>query len=165
MEKRIGFYAGSFDPFTVGHLLVVKKALELFDVLVIGLAYNPKKQRKIDTEIMKRAIQQTLESEKIDSRCKVISYGFPTLTYKVAKAEGASHMVRGLRNNTDYEYEEDLAKANKKIGNFETIYFRSDPEVDHISSSIVMELFLGGEDISDYVPTPVLNVLKKYYKM
>ena len=159
MNKRIGFYAGSFDPFTIGHLMIVKKALELFDILIIGIAYNPNKQRRFKVEVMKKAIEETLAKEGLLSRCQLISYDFPKLTYRVAQEAGATHMVRGLRNNTDYEYEEGLARANKTIGHFETIYFRSDTDIDHISSSIVMELFLGGDDISKFVPGPVLRAI------
>lgn len=158
--NRIGFYAGSFDPFTLGHLHIVKEALTLFDFLIIGIACNPKKNsRRFPTQIMVEAINQTLSDEGLENKVKVISY--TGLTYKEARKENATHLIRGLRNGMDYEYEENLSIANKKIGKYETIYFRSNTDLDYISSSMVMELYTNNEDISEYIPKSIYEKIKK----
>lgn len=160
--KRIGFFAGSFDPFTKGHLAVVIKALVLFDEIIIGIAYNPEKpNRRFNAKIIEQAVREMLIQENLSSKCQVISYAAPILTWKQAQDMGATHLIRGLRDNIDYGYEEKLAKANKKLGNFETVYFRSDTDIDYISSTIIMECWLGGMDVSEYIPAPVLDAMNK----
>lgn len=157
--SRIGFYAGSFDPFTEGHLHIVKEALTLFDYLIIGIAFNPKKKsRRFTTEMMIDAINRTLVDEELKDKVRVVSYS--GLTFKEARKANATHLIRGLRNGMDYEYEENLSIANKKIGNYETIYFRSNTDLDYISSSMVMELYNNGEDISKYIPRAVYEKIK-----
>lgn len=156
--KTIGFYAGSFDPFTNGHLHIVKKALTLFDFLIIGIAYNPNKHsRRFNAISMVNAITQALRDEGLEDRVKVIKYD--GLTYDAANAENATHLIRGLRNGMDYAYEENLSLANKKLGNYETIYFRSDPDFDCISSSVIMELFANNKDVSLHVPYAVYKAM------
>ena len=156
--KRIGFYAGSFDPFTVGHLYVVKNALTLFDSVIIGIAHNPDKpNRRFDIKVMEAAIQKAMIDEELKDKVKVISYS--GLTFKAARKNNATHLIRGLRNGMDYEYEDNLAHGNKKIGGYETLYFRSDSDFDYISSSVVTELFKDGEDISKFVPKAIFDVI------
>lgn len=163
--KRIGFFAGSFDPFTVGHLQVIKKALELFDEIIIGIAYNPSKaKRRFPVDLMKQAILETLELEGIQNRTQVVVYEAPKLTIDQAKDLNATHLIRGLRNHTDYDYEERLAEGNKKFGNYETVYFRADSDIDKISSTLVMECWAGNIDVSEYIPEPVLKVMKDLKK-
>lgn len=164
--KRIGFFAGSFDPFTKGHLQVVKKALEVFDEIIIGIAHNPSKNnRRFSAELMEEAIKETLKEENIQDKTQVVAYAAPKLTSTIAREMGATHLIRGLRNNLDYGYEETLAKGNKKIGNYETVYFRADSDIDHISSTIVMECWLEGNiDISDFIPQPVLSAMNSTRK-
>lgn len=161
-QKRIGFNAGSFDPFTKGHLHVVKEALNCYDSIVIGIALDSGKTRRFPVDIMTEAIIKTLEEENLIDRVKVISYS--DLTCTNARKEHATHLVRGIRNGMDYEYEENLAKGNKRIGGFETVYFRSDSDLSHISSSIVMQCFKHGLDVSEYVPKPVLEAMINYTK-
>lgn len=91
----IGFYAGSFDPFTNGHLAIVKKATKCFDEVIIGIGNNAEKKVRVDKYKMKDAIEKTLKGEKIDNARVIIYDG---LTAKVAKQEGAEMLIRGLRN-------------------------------------------------------------------
>ena len=156
MEKK-AIYPGSFDPFTNGHLDVVKKAAALFDQVVIAIGINTAKSRQYDTEIMIRAIEKTLEDSGIQG-CTVCTYS--CLVAEFARMHGIRYMIRGLRNTTDYNYEENIAEVNKLINpELEYVYFRANNV--GISSSMVRELMSFGRDVSPYVPAPVLEALKQ----
>lgn len=148
-------YAGSFDPFTIGHLHVLRQAALVFDTVYIGIAVNSTKTRKIDKIVMKEAIEKVLITNGLFNVEVEI---FEGLTVDFAVQKGAKFLVRGLRNGTDYEYEENLAVVNSKISGIETIYFRAG-KTAHISSSIVMELHKYGKDITKWVPKEVLEIL------
>lgn len=149
-------YAGSFDPFTNGHLHVLIQACELFDKVYVAIAANSEKSRKIDKDVMKNVIEKIIKNNNLNNAEVVVLDG---LTVDLAKEKNAKFLVRGLRNGTDYEYEENLAVVNSKIAGVETIYFRAG-ETAHISSSVVMELYNYGKDITKWIPKEVLEVLK-----
>ena len=148
-------YAGSFDPFTIGHLHVLKQACLVFDKVYVAIAVNSAKTRRVDKEIMKDAIGKVIKNNGISNAEVII---FEGLTVDLAKEKEAKFLVRGLRNGTDYEYEENLAIVNSKIAGIETIYFRAG-KTAHISSSIVMELHRYGKDITKWVPKEILEIL------
>ena len=153
--KKIGFYAGSFDPFTNGHLQIVTKAAKCFDEVIIGIAYNSEKEIRLDKEKMKQAIEKTILELKLEN-IKVTLYS--GLTAEEAKKFGADILVRGLRNGTDYQYEENIAENNEKIFGLDTCYFRAG-DLGYLSSSLVMELWNNGVDVSNFVPTAVAEIL------
>lgn len=155
--KKIGFYAGSFDPFTNGHLQIVTKAAKCFDEVIIGIAYNSEKEIRLDKEKMKQAIKKTIQELKLEN-IKVTLYS--GLTAEEAKKFGADILVRGLRNGTDYQYEENIAENNEKIFGLDTCYFRAG-DLGYLSSSLVMELWNNGVDVSNFVPTAVAEILIK----
>ena len=148
-------YAGSFDPFTIGHLHVLIQAAEVFDTVYVAIAVNSEKKRRTDKEAMKSAIQRVIASNGIDNAEVEV---FDGLTVDFAMQKGAKFLVRGLRNGTDYEYEENLAVVNSKVSGVETIYFRAG-KTAHISSSVVMELHKYGKNIDKWVPKEVLEIL------
>ena len=150
-----GFYAGSFDPFTMGHLHVVKTASKLFNKLVIGIGDNNQKARKYDKMLMKEAIEKTLVAEKIDNVTVVCYDG---LSVDSAKANECNFLVRGIRDDMDYYYEENIAEINEEISGLDTIYVRAGT-LGGISSSKVKEIFDNGKDISRYVPKAVLKIM------
>lgn len=152
---NIGFYAGSFDPFTNGHLHVVKTASKIFDKLVIGIGINIQKARKYDKEIMKQAIGQVLRAENINN-VEVITY--EGLSVDSAKQNNCNFLVRGIRDDMDYYYEENIAGINEEISGLDTIYVRAGA-LGGISSSTVRELYANGKDISKYVPEAVLKIM------
>jgi pantetheine-phosphate adenylyltransferase len=154
MTKSI--YAGTFDPFTIGHLNVLIEATCLFDKVIVAIADNPEKKRRIDSEIMFQAIQQTV----LDLSCsdKIIVLKFHGLIIDLANNENTNYLIRGVRNGIDYDYEENLAKINESF-ELKTIYIRAG-NLSHVSSSMVMELFKYGKEISSYVPKPVEEVIK-----
>ena len=148
-------YAGSFDPFTIGHLHVLKQASSVFDKVYVAIAVNSSKKRRVDKDAMKAAIDKVIVNNGLDNAETVI---FDGLTVDLAKEKDAKFLVRGLRNGTDYAYEENLAIVNSKIAGIDTIYFRAG-ETAHISSSAVMELHSYDKDISKWVPPEILEVL------
>ena len=153
----VGFYAGSFDPFTNGHLQIVRKAANCFSKVIVGIAYNNEKKTRINKEEMKQAIERTIQELELKN-VKVVLYN--GLTVKEAQKHGANILIRGLRNGTDYQYEEDIAETNQKISGLDTCYFRAG-ELGYLSSSLVMELWQNGVEISEFVPTAVVEILKK----
>lgn len=155
---KIGFYSGSFDPFTNGHLHVVKTASTLFDKVIIGIGTNPTKSKRYDSYLMKSAIEETLKKENLDN-VEVIIYD--NLSVDIASECNANFMIRGLRNDMDYRYEENLSLINEEISGLDTIYIRSGI-LGFISSSMVVELIQNGRDVSKYLPTDVWNAIKNY---
>lgn len=155
--SRTAIYPGSFDPFTNGHLDVVKKSSVLFDKVVVAIGVNSNKKRSYDTETMRAAIEQALLDNGIYN-CEVCSYS--GLVAEYAKENNIGYMIRGLRNTTDYNYEENIAEVNKLINpELEYVYFRA--ENVGISSSMVRELLGYNKDVSRYVPAAVLEQLHK----
>jgi len=155
MEKRIALFAGSFDPYTNGHHDIVRKASALFDEVVVLIGINVNKRRAFDAEAMRRAIQEAIDADDLNARV-VIHTGL------VADYCAEHHIrwyVRGLRNAADYGYEEGNAQVNALLNpDMETLYLRGRDNV--LSSSMIRELMAFGKDVSGFVPTPVMKVLK-----
>ena len=154
--SNIAIYPGSFDPFTNGHLDMVLKASKIFDRVQIMIGVNANKKRTYAAETMKVAIEQTLEEKGI-SNCEV--YVYDGLVAEYTKEKNIGYMIRGLRNNMDYNYEENIAEVNKLINpNLEYIYFRAENVA--VSSSMVKELSGYGKDVSKFVPEAVRKLMK-----
>ena len=151
----VGFYAGSFDPFTNGHLEIVKKARECFDKVIIGIGYNTEKKERIDKKKMKEAIEKSIKELGLHNVEIVLYTG---LTAEEAKKYNSDILIRGLRNGTDYEYEENISEVNEKIAKMDTCYFRAG-NLGYLSSSIVMELFNNNKPIDEFVPKAVAELL------
>lgn len=144
---KTAIFPGSFDPFTVGHFDIVKRALPLFDEIVIGIGINAQKQPLFTPEERVKAIQHAFRNEP---KVRVMTY--ETLTVDFARAQGASFMLRGVRSTTDFEYEKAFAEANKQLSGIETVLMLTRPEYEHISSSLVRDLYSYGKDITPYLP-------------
>ena len=154
---QIGFYAGSFDPFTNGHLHVVEQSAKLFDKVIIGIGVNPKKSRRFDKDQMQKAIEQILKRKNLNN---VIVTSYNGLSVDTAREYNSTCLVRGIRNGMDYEYEENLASVNEEISGLDTVYIRAG-NLGNISSSMVMELYTNNHDVSNYLPPEVLEVVNK----
>ncbi len=154
---KIGFYAGSFDPFTNGHLHVVTQSAKLFDRVIIGIGVHPKKIRRFDKELMQNAIEQVLVRNNLNN-VTVISYD--NLSVDVAIENDSTFLVRGIRNGMDYEYEENMASINEEISGLDTVYIRAG-NLGNISSSMVMELLRNNKDVSKYLPEEVKALVRK----
>lgn len=158
--SNIAIYPGSFDPFTNGHLDIVKKGSKLFDEVHIIIGVNAKKKRAYDPDSMKFAIEETLTGNNI-SNCKVIVYNGLVADY--TNENNVGYMIRGLRNNMDYNYEENIAEVNKLINpNLEYVYFRAENVA--VSSSMVKELMSHGKDVSKFLPEEILDRYTMHYE-
>ena len=152
---KIGFYSGSFDPFTNGHLHIIKTASKVFDKVIVGIGINYQKKRRFDSLLMKSAIEKTLKNEQLHN-VEVITYN--SLTVDIALKYNANFLIRGLRNDTDYAYEENLSQVNQEISDLDTIYFRAG-NLDFISSSMVAELISYNKYVSKYLPKEILEII------
>ena len=152
---RIAVYPGSFDPITNGHLEILQRALNIFDKVIMLVAINPDKKSRFSAEERVTMIKEAVN----DDRVIVDSYNGLTVEY--AKKHGANHLIRGLRAVTDFEYEFSLASANDFIdSSIDSVFLMSKAEKSFINSSMIMELYQRGVDISALVPPSVLRRLK-----
>ena len=143
------FYAGSFDPFTIGHLSIARKALDLFDSLIIGIGYNESKKNEHSIEERIKHIRKLFAGQK-----NVTVFAYEGLTAEVAKENGAGVLVRGVRNSIDFEKEHELASINQKVFGMPTVMIPSDPELSYVSSSMVRELRHFGHNASAFIANP-----------
>lgn len=144
---KTGIFVGSFDPFTIGHLSIVRRALPLFDKLVIGVGVNERKTYQHTTEERIAAITRLFADEPA---VEVRSYS--GLTVDFAHSVEAGFIVKGVRSMKDFEYEREQADINREIGGVETVLLFAEPQLAHISSSMVRELTHFGKDPAPYLP-------------
>ena len=144
---KTGIFVGSFDPFTIGHLSIVRRALPLFDKLVIGVGVNERKTYLHITEERIAAISRLFADEPA---VEVRSYS--GLTVDFAHSVEAGFIVKGVRSMKDFEYEREQADINREIGGVETVLLFAEPQLAHISSSMVRELTHFGKDPAPYLP-------------
>ncbi len=145
MKKAI--FPGSFDPFTIGHYDIVNRGLKLFDEIVISLGRNSTKKETFPIREREEAIRKIFKDEP---RISVQIYD--CLTVDFAREVGAQFILRGVRCIQDFEYERNMAEANKELGGIETILLYTRPEYAHISSTLVRDLYSYNKDVSAYVP-------------
>jgi pantetheine-phosphate adenylyltransferase len=147
--KRIALFPGSFDPFTNGHEDIVLRGLQLFDEIHIAIGYNSQKDKryfKIDFMIEK--IQKTFSKYP---QIKVITYS--ELTAELARKQNAKYLLRGLRNTTDFEYENSIAQVNRFLNKeLESVFLITSPQFAAISSSIIREVHRYGGDVTELLP-------------
>lgn len=150
--KRIGLFPGSFDPFTKGHEAVVRKALGLFDEIIIAIGTNSSKTYQFELSKRMNQIQSLFEKDAI----RIVTY--QKLTVDLCKEMGASHIVRGLRDSKDFEYERSIAQMNNQLSGIETVFFLTDPEYAAINATIVREIYKNNGDITHFVTNAHLLV-------
>ncbi len=146
---KTAIFPGSFDPFTKGHHDIVVRSLTLFDKVIIAIGHNAQKNKRyFEIDWMVGKIN-TLFSD--NDRVEVAVYD--ELTAELAKKEKANFLVRGLRNTTDFEYENSISQVNKTINkDLETVFLITSPELAQISSSIIREVHRYGGDVSTFLP-------------
>lgn len=144
---RRAVFPGTFDPITLGHVDIIKRALPLFDELIIAIGVNADKKTMFSLEERIKFIEDVFKNE---SRIKVKSYR--GLTANFCKNEKAQFIVRGLRTSIDFAYEQSIAQANAKVNGVDSVFLISSPEYSHISSSIVRDIARHGGDYQDLIP-------------
>lgn len=145
--RGLVLFPGSFDPFTLGHADIVKRALGLFDEVLIGVGYNEQKQGWMPVGERVEAIRNLYAGEP---RVKVVSY--TGLTADFAKESSAIAIVRGVRSMADYDNEMQMADVNRQLTGIETVLLPASPQFASLSSSIVRELSHFGHDVSAFLP-------------
>lgn len=145
MTKAI--FPGTFDPFTVGHESIVRRALTFIDEVIIAIGINEQKHSLFPVEKREQMIRDLYKDEP---RVKVMSYS--NLTVDFAHEVGANTIIRGIRTVKDFEYEETIADINRKLAGVETILLFTEPELTSVSSTIVRELMKYGKDITQFLP-------------
>lgn len=140
------FYAGSFDPFTIGHLYVALRALEMFGKLVIAVGVNGDKKGEMSEE--DRLFQISRQFGNMEN-VEILSYD--NLTAEVARNNGAEVLVRGVRSALDFEKEKELADINLEVFGMPTVFIPSPPNLSFISSSMVRELKKYGHDVEKFL--------------
>ena len=145
MTKAI--FPGTFDPFTVGHYSVVKRALTFIDEIVIGIGINDNKHPHFPIAAREAMISKLYKDEP-----RVSVQAYDSLTIDFARQVGANLIIRGIRTVKDFEYEETIADINRKLTGIETILLFTEPELTCVSSTIVRELMGYGKDVSMFLP-------------
>ncbi|MGB1349276.1 MAG: pantetheine-phosphate adenylyltransferase [Flavobacteriaceae bacterium] len=143
-------FPGSFDPITLGHCDIINRGTQLFDELIIAIGENLSKNYLFSLEQRKAFIENIFSDNK---KIKVFIYS--GLTTDFCKEVKANYILRGLRNSSDFEYENSIAQTNKKTGEIETVFLLSSPEKSFISSSIVREIIKHNGKFEDLVPNSV----------
>lgn len=143
-------FPGTFDPFTVGHESIVRRALPMVDKLIIAIGVNSQKSPVLTVENRVKMIQDIFADEP---KVEVCSYS--GLTMNFAKEKEAGTILRGVRNALDFEYESSIARVNWKISGVDSMFLLTLEEHSSISSSIVRDLMIHKADVSDFIPSNV----------
>ncbi len=144
---RTAVFVGSFDPFTVGHDDIVRRALPMFDRIVIGVGVNVRKKYLFGADVRVKDIARVYADEP-----KVEVKSFDGLAVDFAREEGARFIIKGVRSVKDFEYEREQADINRQISGVDTVFMFSDPRYSSVSSSMVRELLHFGKDVSEFLP-------------
>lgn len=158
--KKIALYPGTFDPVTLGHIDIIKRAANLFENLMVAVADNPEKTALFSVEERMELLRASLRD--VD-RISITS--FSNLTAKFAKSIGATAIIRGLRAISDFEFEFQMALMNRQIEpDVETVFLMPKAKYSYISSSLVKDIAKRGGDISSFVPPEVEEAIVKRFR-
>ena len=148
---KIAVFPGSFDPITIGHVDLVRRALPLFDKIIVAVGINSTKKHLFPHEQRMEWLRQVFAQYP-----NVGVDAFPNLTAHYCQRIGANYLLRGLRNGSDFDYEKTISQLNHIIGGgIETVFLISQPEFSHISSTIVREIIIGGADATPFIPKEI----------
>jgi len=155
--KNKAVYPGTFDPVTFGHIDLIKRALKIFDTVVIAVAHNADKAPLFGVEERIAMLRQATRGMK-----GVVIESFDGLAVDYVRRKGSVVMVRGLRMLSDFEYEFQMAQTNRKLGqDIETIFMMPSESYSYLSSKLIKEAFALGADVKDFVPPFVAKALAK----
>ena len=148
MKKAV--FPGSFDPITLGHVDLIYRGLEIFDEIIIAIGVNADKKQLFSLEDKIQQIKNTFINEP---RIEVASY--KGLTIDFCKSVNSKYILRGLRNSSDFNYEQSIAQTNSSLSSIESVFLISSPQLTHISSTIVRDIIRNGGDYKSLVPDSV----------
>ena len=161
MGNRIAIYPGTFDPLTLGHLDILRRAATVCDELIVGVAENTGKNPLFTVEERIKLVQQVIENDvknNVSANIKVM--GFNNLLVEFAHEQGASMIIRGLRAVSDFEYEFQMASANKRLHHsIETLFLMAAEQQHFVASRLVKEVAQYGGEIRSFVPEIVANAI------
>ena len=140
-------FPGSFDPFTLGHQDIVERGITIFDEIVIGIGHNADKNYMFSLDQRKMFIEQCFQN---NPKVKVMDY--VGLTIDFCKSINANYLLRGVRNNGDFEFEKAIARTNRELSEIETVFLLTSVQTSFISSSIVREIIRNKGDYKRFVP-------------
>ena len=159
--QRIGFTSGSFDPPTNGHLDVIARAARMVDVLVVGVGVHPGKAPLFSAQERIEMLQAETAPVAKSTGCAFKIVTFDNLTIDAARGEGATLIVRGLRDGTDFDYEMQMAGMNGRMApDIDTVFLPASPEVRHVTGTLVRQIAMMGGDISQFVSAGVAKRLQ-----
>ena len=148
---KTAVFPGSFDPITLGHCDIIERGLTIFDEIVLAIGVNAAKKYMFPLEVRKAFLENTFKDY---SNVRVTTYEELTVSY--CKSIDAHYILRGLRNTTDFNYEQAIAQTNKKMeGHIESVFLMTAPELSHISSSIVRDVMRHNGKYQHLVPHTV----------
>lgn len=149
---------GSFDPFTLGHLDLARRAADLADRVVIAVSHNPSKKGLLGLDARKDAIAQTMQQEGLSGTVEVQTLPGGLLV-DFCREIGAGAVVRGLRSQLDLAYEEPMARMNRHLAEIDTVFLLTETSLAHISSTLVREVHALGGEVSNMLPAPSQQAL------
>jgi pantetheine-phosphate adenylyltransferase len=165
MTDRTAFYAGSFDPLTNGHLDVLKGALTVADRVIVGIGVQASKQPLFSFDVRVRLIGEWATGELGDEADRLQVVSFSGLVVDAARANGASIMIRGLRDGTDLDYEMQMAGMNETMApDLQTVFLPASPSVRTITATLVRQIASMGGDVRPFVPANVAEALDAKFR-
>jgi pantetheine-phosphate adenylyltransferase len=161
MPERIAVCPGTYDPVTVGHLDIIRRAAEMFDKVVVGVVRQPRHKQTTMFSVEERI---TFISESLADTGNVQVEGFATLVVEFARASGARAIIKGLRAVSDFEWEFQMNNLNRGLaGEIETMYLMASPKYSFLSSRGVREIASFGGSVEEYVPASVARALERRF--
>ena len=149
-------FPGSFDPITLGHEDIIRRAMGIFDEIIVAVGINSEKKYLFPLEKRLEFIRRPFQDEK-----HILIDTYTGLTVDYCRNKKAGYLLRGLRNPADFEFEKAIAQTNRKLSGIETVFLLTGSDTGFISSSIVRDVYRHGGDISKLVPRAVIEVLEK----
>jgi pantetheine-phosphate adenylyltransferase len=153
---KTAIFPGTFDPFTLGHASIVRRGLHLFDRIIIAVGINSEKKTMFSLDERMDQVRACFKNEP-----RVVICSYDGMTVDFARKENAGFILRGVRTLGDFEYERLLSDVNHKISDIDTVFLFTEPEYSSIQSNVVRELLKHNQDIEEFVPSAIIELLKK----
>ncbi|MEM0997372.1 MAG: pantetheine-phosphate adenylyltransferase [Bacteroidota bacterium] len=156
---RKALFAGSFDPIHVGHVEIVRRAVPIFDEVLVAIGVHPSKKSTFSLEDRREMLARSLGDLK-----NVSVHHYEGLTVEFARKHGAQFLLRGLRAGEDIDYERNVDLINQRLGSeLETVFLLSDHQLRHVSSTLIRQVMMYGGDLRGLIPEGALPVIERYH--